>query len=352
MIDIKLLRANPDKYIQAAKVKRIKVDIPALLDIDARLAQARQLVQNLRTAQNTAGKTIATIKDPAAKKLAIAQMADTKAQLKQNQDLADELEPKFNDLMLLVPQLPAPEVPEGKDDTENVVMRHEGEIPKFDFPVKDHMQLGAELDIIDMERGVKLAGSRNYVLKGAGAMLHQAILRLAIDQMIAKGYTLLTVPVLVNESVMYGTGYFPLGREQAYLAERDNMSLVGTAEVPTTAYYSDEILSAADLPKKFGIYPKQDCTPLFERFLDAAARKDVAMELNTAGLRKDCREIYPSPKMVQMARAKGVAITFGSDAHAPGEVGMNFTEAMQLARASGYTECRGFTRRRREMVGF
>ncbi len=251
MIDIKLLRANPDKYIQAAKVKRIKVDIPALLDIDARLAQARQLVQNLRTAQNTAGKTIATIKDPAAKKLAIAQMADTKAQLKQNQDLADELEPKFNDLMLLVPQLPAPEVPEGKDDTENVVMRHEGEIPKFDFPVKDHMQLGAELDIIDMERGVKLAGSRNYVLKGAGAMLHQAILRLAIDQMIAKGYTLLTVPVLVNESVMYGTGYFPLGREQAYLAERDNMSLVGTAEVPTTAYYSDEILSAADLPKKF-----------------------------------------------------------------------------------------------------
>jgi seryl-tRNA synthetase len=251
MIDIKLLRANPDKYIQAAKVKRINVDIPALLDIDARLAQARQAVQDLRTAQNVAGKTIATIKDPDAKKLAIARMADTKARLKQNQDLADDLEPRFNDLMLLVPQLPAPEVPQGKDDTQNVVMRHEGTIPTFDFPVKDHMQLGADLDIIDMERGVKLAGSRNYVLKGAGAMLHQAILRLAIDQMINKGYTLLTVPVLVNESVMYGTGYFPLGREQAYLAERDNMSLVGTAEVPTTAYYADEILNAADLPKKF-----------------------------------------------------------------------------------------------------
>ena len=82
-------------------------------------------------------------------------------------------------------------------------------------------------------------------------MLHQAVLRLAIDQMIDKGYQLMTVPVLVNEDVMYGTGYFPLGRDQAYLAERDNKSLVGTAEVPLTAYHSDEILDASDLPKKF-----------------------------------------------------------------------------------------------------
>jgi seryl-tRNA synthetase len=82
-------------------------------------------------------------------------------------------------------------------------------------------------------------------------MLHQAILRLAVDQMVAKGYTLMTVPVLVNESVMYGTGYFPLGRDQAYLAERDNMSLVGTAEVPITAYHGDEILAESDLPRKY-----------------------------------------------------------------------------------------------------
>jgi histidinol-phosphatase (PHP family) len=111
-----------------------------------------------------------------------------------------------------------------------------------------------------------------------------------------------------------------------------------------------EIIGHADLPKKFGIYPKEDCTPLFERFLEAAARKNVAMELNTAGLRKDCREIYPSPKIVQLARAKGVVITFGSDAHAPGEVGMNFAEAIELARSAGYRECCRLTRRSREMV--
>ncbi len=113
-----------------------------------------------------------------------------------------------------------------------------------------------------------------------------------------------------------------------------------------------EIIGHADLPKKFGIYPKQDCTPLFERFLQAAARNHVAIELNTAGLRKDCREIYPSPRIVQLAKAAGVAITFGSDAHAPGEVGLNFTEAIQLARSAGYTECCRFTRRKRELVAF
>ncbi len=113
-----------------------------------------------------------------------------------------------------------------------------------------------------------------------------------------------------------------------------------------------EIIGHADLPKKFGIYPKQDCTPLFERFLAAAARKGVAIELNTAGLRKDCREIYPSPQIVRLARERGVAITFGSDAHKPGEVGLNFTEAIQLARSSGYTHCCRFVQRKRELVPF
>jgi len=113
-----------------------------------------------------------------------------------------------------------------------------------------------------------------------------------------------------------------------------------------------EIIGHADLPKKFGIRPKEDCTPLFERFLDTAARQGVAIELNTAGLRKDCREIYPSPAIVRMACERGVGITFGSDAHTPGEVGMNFAEAIQLARTSGYQKCCRFTRRKREMVVF
>ncbi len=113
-----------------------------------------------------------------------------------------------------------------------------------------------------------------------------------------------------------------------------------------------EIIGHADLPKKFCFYPKEDCTPLFARFLDAAARSGTAVELNTAGLRKECREIYPSPRFLQLACERRVPITFASDAHAAEEVGMNFAEAVQLARNVGYKECCRFTRRKRETVQF
>src|SRR6267378_7089295 len=113
-----------------------------------------------------------------------------------------------------------------------------------------------------------------------------------------------------------------------------------------------ETIAHADLCKKFCFYPKEDCTPLFATFLSTAKKHNVAMELNTAGLRKDCKEIYPSRQIVQMAWEAGVPITFGSDAHAPGEVGMNFADAIALARSVGYTECCRFTQRRREMMKF
>ncbi len=111
-----------------------------------------------------------------------------------------------------------------------------------------------------------------------------------------------------------------------------------------------EIIGHADLPKKFGFIPKQDCTSLFENFLDAAKTGDVAIELNTAGLRKDCKEIYPSPKILQLAHSKGVPITFGSDAHAPAEVGMELGRAMELARSVGYSQRCRFIQRRRDFM--
>jgi histidinol-phosphatase (PHP family) len=113
-----------------------------------------------------------------------------------------------------------------------------------------------------------------------------------------------------------------------------------------------EIIGHADLPKKFGHKPTRDCTPLYERFLTAAQKHNCAIELNTAGLRKDCKEIYPSREILQLAFNKGVPITFGSDAHAPEEVGMNFAEATQLARAVGYRECWRLVSRRREVARF
>jgi histidinol-phosphatase (PHP family) len=113
-----------------------------------------------------------------------------------------------------------------------------------------------------------------------------------------------------------------------------------------------EIIGHADLPKKFCFVPKEDCTKLFTRFLDTAKKADVAIELNTAGLRKDCKEIYPSRAILQLARERNVPITFGSDAHAPNEVGADFEKAIQLAREVGYTQCCRFTQRKREFVTF
>jgi histidinol-phosphatase (PHP family) len=113
-----------------------------------------------------------------------------------------------------------------------------------------------------------------------------------------------------------------------------------------------EIIGHVDLPKKFGHRPQQDCTALYEKFLNAAKKHNCAVELNTAGLRKDCREIYPSRQILELAFQKGVPITFGSDAHAPGEVGMNFAEAIQLAHSVGYKESCRFTQRKRRTVKF
>jgi len=121
--------------------------------------------------------------------------------------------------------------------------------------------------MLDTERGVKLAGTRNYVLRGDGSALHQAVLRLALDMMVQRGFVQMTVPVLVRDAMMVGTGYFPGGEEQAYRCERDEMSLVGTAEVPLTAYHSDEILSEDDLPRKYFAM-----SPCFRREAGAAGK--------------------------------------------------------------------------------
>jgi seryl-tRNA synthetase len=180
-----------------------------------------------------------------------ATLAEIKPKMKALEEEEKPVREEFERLMLTIPQPPDPAVPVGKDDTENLELRKVGEIRTFDFEPKDHVTLGQELDIIDIERGVKLAGTRNYLLKGEGTLLHQAVLRLAQDMMVERGYIPMVVPVLVREEVMYGTGYFPTGRDQAYLCERDTLSLVGTAEVPLTATHTGEILPEADLPIKY-----------------------------------------------------------------------------------------------------
>jgi seryl-tRNA synthetase len=251
MIDIKEIRENPDKFKKAATDKHFDVDIDRLLTVDADLQALKKELQDIVTEKNKLGKLIPTLKDENEKKLRISHLSV----LKNNEAKIDAdiklLQPQFDKMMLVVAQPADDDVPIGKDETENVEIRREGEVRQFDFEPKDHVQLGEALDIIDIERGVKLAGTRNYILKGDGALLHWAVLRFAMDYMVGKGYAPMSVPVLAKDKVMEGTGFFPGSEDQTYRLEADQLNLAGTAEVPLTAYRMGEILKADELPLKF-----------------------------------------------------------------------------------------------------
>jgi seryl-tRNA synthetase len=251
MIDIKQIREKPELFKKAAADKHFDVDIEHLLDIDAELQNRKKRLQDYATEKNKLGKLIPTLKDEDEKKIRIEHLSELKKNETQLQDEVKKLQPEFDALMLQVAQPADDNVPIGKDDTENVEIRKEGYVRQFNFEPRDHLQLGLALDIIDIERGVKLAGTRNYFLKANGTLLHWAVLRFAMDLMISRGYVPLSVPLLMKDEAMQGTGYYPGSEDQTYRMEKDELNLAGTAEVPLTAYRMGEILKADELPLKY-----------------------------------------------------------------------------------------------------
>ena len=250
MIDIKKIRENPQKFKEACEAKKFAADIDKLVEVDSTLKTIKQKLQDISTAKNSIGKSIPKL--PAdEKQSALSQLAELKQEEAKYSDELEQLQPQFDEIMQQVPQPADDDVPLGKDDTENTEIRKEGEIPQFDFELKDHVQLGLALGMMDIERGVKLAGTRNYFLKGDGALLHWAVLRFAMDSMLGKGYIPLSVPLLMKDEAMRGTGYYPGSEDQTYRMEKDQLNLVGTAEVPLTAYRMGEILNTDELPLKY-----------------------------------------------------------------------------------------------------
>jgi len=250
MIDIKQIREDPQRFAVAARAKKFDVDIDRLIELDGSLRTAKQQLQEISTDKNRIGKSIPKL-SPDEKQAALSQLSELKQrEAKYDRDVC-ELQPEFDALMQQVPQPADDDVPLGEDDTENVEIRKEGRVRQFDFKPKDHLQLGLDLGIVDVERGVRLAGTRNYFLKGDGALLHWAVLRFAMDHMVGKGYVPLSVPLLMKDEAMRGTGYYPGSEDQTYRMEKDQLNLVGTAEVPLTAYRMGEILSTEELPLKY-----------------------------------------------------------------------------------------------------
>jgi seryl-tRNA synthetase len=265
MLDIKYIRENPELIRKGSQAKHIPCDVDALVAVDGRRRELQQELDGLRQQTNEMGAQVGLYRNQKwldkqglpreQAEVEALRLQERLTEIKQRskglEQEQQELLARFTELMARVPQPPDPEAPYGEVEGPGVELRRWGTVTTPGFKGKDHVELGQALDIIDLERGVRLAGSRNYVLKGDGARLYHAVLRLGCDMLIERGYVPVQVPVLVKEEAMYGTGYFPGGRDQAYLCERDGLSLVGTAEVSLTALHGGEILSEDQLPLRY-----------------------------------------------------------------------------------------------------
>lgn len=250
MLDIRFIRENKDVVKAGAEKKHISIDIDALLVLDEKRLLLLNKVENLRGEQNKMNNTISSEKDAVVRQQLIEEMKIVKDELKGEEDKLREVMVEWQTMMLKVPSVPDMTVPEGESDEDNQEVRKWGEIPTFDFPIKDHIELMEKLDIVDFDRGVKVSGFRGYFIKNDGLKLFFAIWQYALDYFIRQGYTPMIVPSLVRKEPFVGTGYLPQAEEDLYKVG-DGEYLSGTAEVATMGYHMDEILDKKDLPKKF-----------------------------------------------------------------------------------------------------
>jgi seryl-tRNA synthetase len=247
LLDLKWVRENPDVVRDAARRKRVQADVDGLLAADASHREVLTQVEELRAELKAASKELGRM-SPEERAGALDVQKAAKARLKELEGQEQELRARVQELCLWLPMPPAPEVPDGADDGENLEIARAGTPPAFDFEARDHVELGELLGIVDIPRGVRIAGTRNYLLLGDGARLEQAVLQLALEHMRQRGFELVSVPTLVSDACMTATGYFPGGEEQAYRCERDALNLVGTSEVPLTSIHAGETLAEKELP--------------------------------------------------------------------------------------------------------
>jgi seryl-tRNA synthetase len=250
VLDMRTIRDDPEAIRAAAALKHVELDLDGLLALDETRRKLIRSVEDNKAEQRRRGKAVGKL-SAEERGPELAALGELKAVIQEEEAELEAALEAWEALMLRVPSIPDAAVPPGKDDSENVELRKEGEIPDKGFELLDHVELGARLGMLDVERGVRMSGARFYVLTGAGTLLHRAVLNFAMDHMVKKGFTPMEVPVLVRDPAMVGTAYFPGGEDQAYRLEKDNLNLVGTAEVPLTSFRAGEILEREELPLRF-----------------------------------------------------------------------------------------------------
>ena len=285
MIDLKALRDDPDRFIEGARAKGSSVDIPRLLELDEQRRSLMGEQEQLRAEQKKLGKEVgpqlgklkgqlkgASGDEAAALQTQLAELEARPTELKQRiqslDDAIEAIDPEWHSLQLEIPQPPDADVPRGESADDNVEIRRwapdgwdwdKSFEANRGFAARTHLELVDELALVDFERGVKVAGSRSYALIGDGMRLHQAVLALGMHHITQEhGFRATSVPVLVREQAMVGTGFFPGGREQTYHIDSDStpgpgqdLYLTGTGEVGLMSLHADEIIDAEQLPLKY-----------------------------------------------------------------------------------------------------
>lgn len=266
MLDIKFIRENRKLIEAAIKNKNLKLDLEEILKLDGKRVELMKEVQELLSMKNSINDLIKTVTNSDERVEIIEKGKEIKNKLEEREPQLKKIKDDFESLMVKVPNIISADTPIGKSDEDNVEIERNGEIPKFDFEIKDHIQLGKDLDILDLEKGAKVAGFRGYYVKNEGASLMMALMMYAMNKLTEKGYSPMIPPTLVKGGALFGTGYFkgkeydPKVDEVYQIASKDKESngesskekkfLVGTAEPSLLAYYSDEVLKEEQLPIK------------------------------------------------------------------------------------------------------
>jgi seryl-tRNA synthetase len=268
MLDLNFIREHPDQVRMAMRNRQMdEAAVETVLELDRRRRALIAEVEQLKAERNAVSKEIGLMKDAVARQEKIQAMRALGERIDALDAELKGVEEQLQGVLATIPNLPDPRVPIGKDENENVVIRQVGELPTFDFEPKPHWDLGPQLGILDFERGVKISGSRFYVLSGAGARLQRALIAFMLDLHIRQGYLEKYPPFMVKGAVLYGSGQLPKFAENLYKDHEEDLWMVPTAEVPLTGLHMDEILEEAQLPLFYTAY-----TPCFRREKMSAGR--------------------------------------------------------------------------------
>ena len=273
MLDLKLLRSDPERVKAALARRGAGAEVDELLALDARRRELLPRIENAQAERNTASKRIGEIKreggDADAEIAAVGRLRQT---IDSGKEELEALEITLRELTLALPNIPDDDAPDGMAEEDAVVIREVGEIPSFDFEPRDHLEIGTELGLIDMESAARLSGSRFAYLKGDLVMLELALVQFALETARGEGHEPVVPPVLVRGEALEGTGYFPEARDQIYEIEKDDLFLTGTSEVALAGLHADQILDAADLPIRYCAF-----STCFRREAGAAGRDTRGM---------------------------------------------------------------------------